>query len=501
MTNNSLYNEYKQILQKAADINNAAAVLGWDQEVYMPPKGAHFRGRQLATLAAQAHELLTGERLGHLLDQLKFANDLNPTEQANVLRSFEDYSKNRKLTAEFVEKLSMQTSACFNAWIDARRANDFSKFAPSLEKMVALKRKQAEMYQYESHPYDALLDEYEPGIRVATLDKVFSGIKTELPVILSKIKAATQVDDSFFYRHYPKQQQWDFSMTVLKAMGYDLEAGRQDLSEHPFTTSFAPTDVRVTTRVSEDNYASLLWSTIHEGGHALYEQGLPEDEYGMPCGAAASLGIHESQSRLWENCIGRGGDFWNHFFPILKEQFPTQLSDVTATDFFKATNKVEPSFIRTEADEITYHFHVLIRYEIEKALIEGQIEIKDLPAKWNDLYTHYLGITPPDDITGVLQDVHWSHGSFGYFPTYTLGSFYAAQFYAHAKKAIPTLESDIAKGHTAELLSWLRRNIHVHGRRYTSEELCELVTGEQLNTGYFLNYVKAKYASVYNIDL
>ena len=501
MTNNPLYKEYKQILQKAADINNAAAVLGWDQEVYMPPKGAHFRGRQLATLAAQAHELLTGDRLGHLLDQLKFANDLNPTEQANVLRSFEDYSKNRKLSAEFVEELSMQTSACFNAWIEARRANDFSKFAPSLEKMVALKRKQAEMYQYESHPYNALLDEYEPGIRVAKLDQVFSGIKTELPVILSKIKAATQVDDSFFYRHYPKQQQWDFSMTVLKAMGYDLEAGRQDLSEHPFTTSFAPTDVRVTTRVSEDNYASLLWSTIHEGGHALYEQGLPEDEYGMPCGAAASLGIHESQSRLWENCIGRGADFWNHFFPILKEQFPTQLSDVTANGFFKATNKVEPSFIRTEADEITYHFHVLIRYEIEKDLIEGKIEVKDLPAKWNELYAHYLGITPTDDVTGVLQDVHWSHGSFGYFPTYTLGSFYAAQFYAHARKAIPTLESDIAAGQTAELLSWLRKNIHVHGRRYTSEELCELVTGERLNTEYFLDYARKKYASVYNIDL
>ncbi len=501
MTNNSLYKEYKQILQKAADINNAAAVLGWDQEVYMPPKGAHFRGRQLATLAAQAHELLTGERLGHLLDQLKFANDLNPTEQANVLRSFEDYSKNRKLSAEFVEELSMQTSACFNAWIEARRANDFSKFAPSLEKMVALKRKQAEMYQYESHPYDALLDEYEPGIRVATLDQVFNGIKTELPVILSKIKAAKQVDDSFFYRHYPKQQQWDFSMTVLKAMGYDLEAGRQDLSEHPFTTSFAPTDVRVTTRVSEDNYASLLWSTIHEGGHALYEQGLPEDEYGMPCGAAASLGIHESQSRLWENCIGRGADFWNHFFPKLKEQFPAQLSDITADDFFKATNKVEPSFIRTEADEITYHFHVLIRYEIEKELIEGKIEVKDLPAKWNELYAHYLGITPIDDVTGVLQDVHWSHGSFGYFPTYTLGSFYAAQFYAHARNAIPTLDADIAAGQTAELLSWLRKNIHVHGRRYTSEELCELVTGERLNTEYFLNYARKKYASVYNIDL
>lgn len=499
MTENNNYKEYKQLLQKAADINNAAALLGWDQEVYMPPKGAPFRGRQLATLATMAHELLTSKRLGELLNILKDATDLNDIEKANVLRSNEDYSKNKKLSPEFVEQLSMQTSECFNAWIEARRANDFSLFAPSLTKMVELKRKQTQMYGYDNHPYNALLDEYEPGITVATLDNVFSGIRQQLPVILNAIRSAAQVDDSFFYKTYPKQQQWDFSMQILQAMGYDLEAGRQDLSEHPFSTSFAPTDVRVTTRVSEQNYASLLWSTIHEGGHALYEQGLPEDEYGMPAGAAASLGIHESQSRLWENCVGRSIGFWEHFYPELTKFFPQQLSGISAADFFKATNKVTPSFIRTEADEITYHFHVMIRYEIEKALIEGNLEVKDLPATWNALYEKYLGITPPDDMTGVLQDVHWSHGSFGYFPTYTLGSFYAAQFYAHAQKAIPTLEADIATGKMDELLSWLRSNIHRHGRRYTSEDLCELVTGSKLDTRHFLNYIQKKYEQVYGI--
>jgi len=500
MSENKQYNEYKQLLQKAADINNAAALLEWDQEVYMPPKSAHFRGRQLATLASQAHEILTGSYLGELLKQLRGDSRLSETEKANVQRSYEDYEKNTKLSPDFVERLSMQTSKCFNAWIDARRANDFNVFAPSLTEMLALKRQQAQLYGFDAHPYDALLDDYEKGITVATLDSVFQGVKEQLPVILGKIKAAPQVDDSFFYKHYPRQAQWDFSMQVLKTMGYDLEAGRQDISEHPFTTSFAPTDVRVTTRVSEDNYASLLWSSIHEGGHALYEQGLPEDEYGLPLGSAASLGIHESQSRLWENCVGRGQDFWNFFHPTLSGLFPQQLDGISAVDFFKATNKVEPSLIRTEADEVTYHFHVLIRYEIEKALIEGTLDVKGLPAAWNELYKKYLGITPPDDMTGVLQDVHWSHGSFGYFPTYTLGSFYAAQFYAKAKADIPALNTKIASGNTTELLSWLRKNIHRHGRRYNSEDLCELVTGRKLDVSYFLKYIQQKYGQVYGIS-
>jgi carboxypeptidase Taq len=282
-------------------------------------------------------------------------------------------------------------------------------------------------------------------------------------------------------------------------MGYDFEAGRQDLSEHPFTTSFAPTDVRVTTRVDENNYASLLWSTIHEGGHALYEQGLPEDQYGLPLGAAASLSIHESQSRFWENCIGRGTDAWEYFYPILQRYFPEQLSDASMRDFFKAANKVEPSLIRTEADEVTYHFHVMIRYEIEKQILEGKIATKDLPEAWNDLYSKYLGVRPTDYKTGILQDVHWSHGSFGYFPTYTLGSFYAAQFYAQTLKEIPALKEQVRTGNMAPLLQWLRAKIHVHGRRYTSEELCALVTGEKLNTRYFMDYIQQKYDGIYGL--
>ena len=296
-----LYQSYKEIAQKAADLNNASAVLGWDQEVYMPEKGFDIRGRQLATLASLAHEMVTSESYGELLKELMTRVDLTDDEKSNVQLSYEDYDKNSKLTASFVEELTQQTSRSYNAWIQARKENKYSIYAPELDKMIMLKKQQADMYGYEVHPYDALMDEYEKGATVALLDPIFEDVKKQLPELLSKIKQAQQVDDSFFNRHYAKQPQWDFSIDVLKKMGYDFAAGRQDISEHPFTTSFAPTDVRVTTRVDENNYASLLWSTIHEGGHALYEQGLPEAEYGLPLGAAASLAVHESQSRLWEN--------------------------------------------------------------------------------------------------------------------------------------------------------------------------------------------------------
>jgi carboxypeptidase Taq len=496
---NELYTQYTTLLQKAADLNNAAAVLGWDQEVYMPPKGAEHRARQLATLASQAHELLTSDSYGKLLEELSAAANLDETEKNNVRLSLEDYTKNKKLSPEFVEELSKQQSECFNAWIEARKKNNYALFAPSLTKMITLKRLQAGLYGYAAHPLDALLDDYEKGATVAMLDPIFAGIREQLPPLLARIKAAQQVDNSCFHRHFPKQPQWDFGLDVLKRMGFDFAAGRQDYSEHPFTTSFSPADVRLTTRVDEDNYASMLWSCIHEGGHGLYEQGLPMEQYGLPLGAAASLGIHESQSRLWENCIGRGRDFWTFFYPQLQKYFPQQLGDITADTFYKACNRVEPSLIRTEADEVTYHFHVMIRYEIEKALIEGSLDPKDLPAKWNELYNLYLGVTPPNDKTGVLQDVHWSHGSFGYFPTYTLGSFYAAQFFHQAQKDISGLQQQIVSGDFIHLLDWLREKIHRHGRRYTSEELCEQVTGQKLDPAYFMKYIGSKYSGIYGI--
>ena len=494
---NNLYNKYKVLLQKAADLNSAAAVLEWDQEVYMPAKSAAFRGRQLATLAAMAHDLQTSKELDGTINELAGRTDLSGQQMANVRLSLQDLEKNKKLPGEFVSALSMQTSECFNAWIAARKANDYSIFQPSLAKMIALKQEQARLYGFQGHPYDALLDDYEKGATVAMLDPLFEKIKKQLPVLLDKIKAAEQVSNDCFHQHFPKQEQWDFSLDVLRNMGYDLEAGRQDYAEHPFTTSFSATDVRITTRVDEDNFASMLWSTIHEGGHALYEQGLPESEYGLPLGSAASLGIHESQSRFWENCIGRGRDFWTHFYPILQQRFPQQLTDVAMDTFYKAMNRVAPSLIRTEADELTYHFHVMIRYEIEKGLMDGAIDVKDLPQTWNSLYERYLGVCPPDDKTGILQDVHWSHGSFGYFPTYSLGSFYAAQFYSQAKQDLPGLQELVAAGDFTTLLQWLREKVHQYGRQFTSEELCERVTGHPLDTDHFIRYATEKYEGIY----
>ncbi len=492
-----LYKEYTALLQKAADFNYAAAVLGWDQEVYMPAKGAGFRARQLATLATQAHELLTGKEFEAIISELSGRTGLSEKEAANVRLGLQDFEKNRKLPSSFVEALSHQTSECFNAWIDARQKNDYEIYEPHLAKMIALKQQQAELYGYSDHPYDSLLDDYEKGASVAMLEPVFATIREKLPPVLAKIKASTQVSNDCFMQHFPKQSQWDFSMEVLRKMGYDFEAGRQDYAEHPFTTSFSPEDVRVTTRVDENNYASLLWSSIHEGGHALYEQGIPTNQYGMPLGSAASLGIHESQSRLWENCVGRGLDFWRYFYPVLQGHFPSQLNNISLDTFFNAMNMVEPSLIRTEADEVTYHFHVMIRYELEKEVLENKLSSRDLKAAWNARYEKYLGVTPPNDNKGILQDVHWSHGSFGYFPTYSLGSFYAAQFFNKARVVLPGLDGQIASGEFSALLAWLRENIHQYGRQYTSEELCERVTGEKLNIDYFMQYINEKYAGVY----
>lgn len=495
-----LYAAYLDIAQRAADFDYAGAVLGWDQEVYMPAKGFEARGRQMATLASQAHEIKTGETFGNILHELSGRTDLDDVQKNNVRLSIEDYEKNKKLPSAFIEQITRQTSVCYNAWLQARQENKYSLYAPELDKMIGLKKREAGYYGYEKHPYDALLDEYEKGASVALLNPVFEMVKEQLPPVLKRIKEAQQVDDSFLNRHFPKQQQWDFSIEVLKKMGYDFEAGRQDISEHPFTTSFAATDVRVTTRVDEHNFASLLWSSIHEGGHALYEQGLPENQYGLPLGAAASLSIHESQSRLWENCVGRGRHFWKYFYPKLEGYFPQQLAGVTCEAFYKAMNMVTPSLIRTEADEITYHFHVMIRYEIEKSLMSGDLQAEELDAAWNSLYEKYLDVSSSDDKHGVLQDVHWSHGMFGYFPTYSLGSFYAAQFYQQAQKEITGLEALIENGEMGNLLSWLREKIHRHGQRYRSEELCKHVTGEGLNFSYFLDYIRNKYASVYGIN-
>lgn len=493
------YKILSEKIQKIADIENAAALLNWDQEVFMPEKGGQFRARQLSTLSGIAHDMFTDTEIGNLLDELNNEQKLSFKEQRNIAELKRDFERRGKYTRAFVEDMSQAISKSFMAWQKAKKENNFKLFAPELSKLVELKKQEAEIVGYEDQAYDALLEDYEPGLTVKDLDKLFGDVRGELVDFVAKIFAAQQNDESFMYKHFPKDKQWDYGIYILREMGYDFDAGRQDVSSHPFTTNFSASDVRVTTRVDEKNLSEMLWSCIHEGGHALYEQGLPNEEYGMPAGSAISLGIHESQSRIWENNIGRGLPFWKAYYKSIQAFFPEQLDKVSVEDFYKAMNIVKPSLIRTNADELSYHFHILIRYEVEKALIAGDIKTEELPEYWNSKYKEYLKIDVPSDSEGVLQDIHWSHGSFGYFPTYSIGSFYAAQFYAQMKKDIPSLEDELSNGNPKVALKWLRDNVHQYGMQYSAEDLCVKLTGEKLNFKYFMDYAKEKYNGIYNL--
>jgi carboxypeptidase Taq len=493
------YEEYREKMKKVADVQFASALLNWDQETYMPPKGARFRAQQLSTLAGISHELATAPELGKLLDELSNDQSLTEKERRNIRQSLKNFRDNQKYSTAFVQEMSRTISETFQAWQQAKSSGDFSIYAPHLKKLVALKRKEAEILGYKEHPYDALLDIYEPGARTRDLETLFSDVREKLVRFVKKIADKKQNRDDFMFLTYDKDKQWDFGLELLKQIGYDFEGGRQDVSSHPFTTNFSMEDVRVTTRTNENDLNEMIWSCIHEGGHALYEQGLLPEEYGLPSGEYISLGIHESQSRLWENNVGRGLPFWQANYPRLKQLFPENLANVSVEDFYKAMNIVQPSLIRTSADELTYHFHVLIRFEIEKELIEGKLEVEELPAYWNSRYKEYLGLDVPNDTVGVLQDIHWSHGSFGYFPTYSLGSFYAAQFYEKASEEIPGLEQEISEGNCSSLLEWLREKVHQHGKFYTAEELCVSITGKKLDFTHFMNYAEKKYGKLYNL--
>jgi len=493
------YQEYREKMRFLADIRNASALLQWDQETYLPPKGAQFRGQQISTLSELSHRLFSEEALGDLLNELINDSTLADEEKRNVQRTKEDYDKNKKYSSSFVRAMSEQVNQTFHAWIEARSKNSFSVYEKPLAALIKLKKEEALILGYHAHPYDALLNEFEKGATVKQLDASFGSLLPQLKTLLDRIAAKPQVDDHFLKQHYPATTQWDWGMDLIKGLGFDFEAGRQDRSEHPFSVSFNPKDVRITTRIDENDFGNMTWSCIHEAGHGMYEQGLEEEAYGLPMGEACSYSIHESQSRLWENNVGRGRSFWKFYFPKLQERFPGQLKGVDAETFFRGINRVEPSLIRTEADEITYHFHVFIRYELEKELITGSISAADIPAFWNEQYKKWLGVDVPDDKRGCLQDVHWSHGSFGYFPTYSLGSFYAAQFYARADEIIGGLGKSLENGDTAPLIQWLRQAIHRRGRFHTSDDLCREATGQGLDVSHFMSYLLDKYASIYNL--
>jgi carboxypeptidase Taq len=498
MSELSLYDRYRKHLAKIADVSYSVSVLNWDLEVCMPEKGSSRRGQQMAALAGISHELFIDPEFGNLLQKLSEDKSLSWKEYRNVKLSLRDFDKKKKFPAEFVEEMSLATSEGFVKWQQAKQQNRFEIFAPALEHIIDLKRKECELTGYTMHPYDALLDSYEPGCKTKDLENIFWDVKTRLVPFIKQIFNRPQNQDAFMFQSFDKGAQWDFGIDLLRKIGYDFEAGRQDISSHPFTINFGSKDVRVTTRINTNDLNEMIWSTIHEGGHALYEQGIPDDEYGLPSGESISLGIHESQSRLWENNVGRSLAFWKANFPELQQLFPENLSQVSVMDFYKAMNIVKPSLIRTNADELTYHFHILIRFELEKMMLEKSVSVNDLPKLWNQKYKEYMDLDVPDDAQGILQDIHWSHGSMGYFPTYSIGSFYAAQFFAKAKKDIPELAHQIGDEEAKKLLQWLRDNIHVHGRTYNSEETCVRVTGEGLNFNHFMEYARAKYKDIYS---
>ncbi len=492
-----IYKEYIERMQSIADISYGAALMQWDMETYMPEHAAQRRGGQISTLTSLAHKKFCSSKTGKLLKKCRKFKHLGDDHMVNIIRTLEDYDKAVKLPSKFVAELSEASSKAYMSWIEARQHNDFGLFSSSLQKLIGLKKKEIEYIGYKSHPYDALLDTYEPRCTVDFLDKLFVEVRKELVPFVANIRSKPVIDNSFLHRHYPKDKQWEFGIYILKQMGYDFKSGRQDISEHPFTINFGPEDVRITTRIDENNFANMTWSCIHEGGHALYEQGLPSGEYGLPSGSAASLAIHESQSRFWENMVGRSKDFWVSNYPYLQSIFPENLADVSLDQFYAGINKVQASPIRTESDELHYHFHVMIRYEIEKGIFDESLKLDDLKEYWNAKYKDYLGLDIQSDKEGILQDIHWAHGSFGYFPTYSLGSFYAAQFYKTASLELPTLQKEVKEAHFENLLEWLRSNIHIEGRKYLPHELCKKVTDEDLDFKYFMEYATIKYGEIY----
>lgn len=497
------------ILAEVVDLERAGAVLQWDQETYMPSGGSESRAQVLGTLARLAHDRFVSEEVGDLLAKLKPALDeLDPESyEASLIRvTARQYEKLRKLPGRLVEEQARVASVAQVVWARAREKQDFAMFQPHLEKLFSLAREAADHLGYPEERYDALLDMYEPGLCTAEVATLFATLKERLVPLVRAIGKARQagkgtVDDSFLRRPYDEAGQWELTLRALRAMGYDFDRGRQDKSAHPFTIHFSSDDVRITTRIIPDDPMSALFSSIHEGGHALYEQGVPRALSRTPLGAGASLGVHESQSRLWENVVGRSREFWQFFLPVAQEVFPAQLAGVAVEQIYRAVNRVEPSFIRTEADEVTYNLHIFIRFELERAVLNGQLEIGDLPAAWDDKMESYLGIRPPDLARGVLQDIHWSMGSIGYFPTYTLGNVLSVQFYRQAVQEEPEIPQAIARGELGLLKEWLNRRVHVHGAKFEPQELVRKVTGRPLDPQPYLEYIEGKYGDLYGLGV
>ncbi len=496
----------KKIDEEIQILSHSAALLGWDQETYMPGGAITERARQLSTLSGIVHDRLTDRKTGELLesagvDESNLSGDPSLKEKDRLfLRRFaREYYRETKIPRKLVTEFSEAASISQAKWVEAKEKSDFSLFAPHLRKILDLTREKAEYIGYRDNPYDALLDEYEPFATTDTVRKIFGRIKPDLKKLIHGIVSSKQVDESFLLKEYSVDKQEAFGREVLKDLGFDFNRGRLDVSAHPFTTSPGSDDIRITTRYQKNFFKTGIFGIIHECGHALYEQGFDGSIKTSVLGQGTSLGIHESQSRTWENMIGRSMPFWKYYFPRLREIFPDQLKDVSLSGFYKGINRVEPSMIRVEADEVTYTLHIILRFELELDLVSGKLKVGDLPEAWNSMMKELLGILPKNDAEGVLQDVHWSFGAIGYFPTYALGNLYGAQFFTAMKKDLEDTDSLLERGEFGPVLNWLRTNIHKHGSIYTAEELCRNVTGEPLNPSYFMQYLEDKYNGIYNI--
>ncbi len=482
------------------------AVLGWDQQVLMPERAVTGRAEQFALTASLIHKKETAREIGGLLEDLGASDDqpsgsaeLSESDRAYVRAFYRDYRQATRIPPELVQRIARVTAVAQSVWAEARKKSDFSLFESNLSEIVDLTTEVADRLGYEDHPYDALIDQFEPGMTTADIARIFRELREGLVPLVRKIKDARQVEHRFMLKNYPVGEQEAFGRKVLDAMKFDSSRGRLDISIHPFTTSLGSDDVRITTRYHEDRITSSLFSIIHEAGHGLYELGFSPEHRGTRLHEAASLGIHESMSRFWENVVGRSRSFWHHFYPVIKEHFPQQLSGVDVEQFYRAVNMVEPSHIRVEADEVTYSLHVILRFELERMLIGKELSVKELPDAWREQARDLLGTAPQHDADGVLQDIHWSGGAIGYFPTYALGNIYGLQFVSKLRADMPDFDDQLRAGELGGIKDWLDENIHKKGRTRTPKELCEEISGKPLSAQYFIDYLNEKYTGVYSL--
>jgi carboxypeptidase Taq len=502
-TPQAAYEELIQRTRQARLLASCGELLGWDERTYMPRQGSAHRAEQMALLARLTHEMVTAPRIGELLAEVEgspLVKDAESPLAVNVREVRRTYDRAVKLPKELVEELARTTTRAQQVWQEARAVSDFASFRPWLEKIVHLKRQEAEAIGYKESPYDALLDEYEPGATAAEIAKLFAELRDQLvPLIAAIVGSGKKPKRDILRREYPVDRQKVFSQAAAAAIGFDFTAGRLDETTHPFCSGIGPGDCRLTTRYNPRFFNEAFFGTLHEAGHGIYDQGLEPEHFGTPMGSAVSLGIHESQSRLWENQVGRGQPFWEHFFPRARQVFTEALHDVSLDDWLFAINDVQPSFIRVEADEATYNMHIILRFELEQALLRGDLKPAEMPGAWNEKFTAFFGLTPPDDRWGCLQDIHWSMGGLGYFPTYTLGNLYAAQFMEKARADLGDLDADFRRGEFGRLKNWLNEKIHRQGQRHRPQELCRKVTGKPLSPKPLMTYLRRKYGPLYGI--